>query len=205
MARPRRISEITARRVRVWRDRHDVTAEELSERATDMGHPLSRVAITQIENGNRGISLDEALVLAAALNVPPLLLLLPLDRDVERVALTPKITEHPDAVRRWLVGEEEFGWATGFGSPEWMAAAGTLRLWEALHEALGSLQDSQRALMNAEFVNDENAVRRARERYVKRVHAYADVRDAMTGAGIKPPTTNKELAAELAKLGRKGV
>ena len=61
--------------------------------------------------------------------------------------------------------------------------------------------------MNAEFVNDENAVRRARESYVKRVHAYADVRDAMTAAGVAPPAPRKQggLAAELAKLGRKGV
>jgi transcriptional regulator with XRE-family HTH domain len=201
MARARRISAVTARRVRVWRDRRDITAEELSARATDMGHPLSRVAITQIENGKRGISLDEALVLALALNVPPLLLLLPLD-DVERVAITPKIAAHPDAVRRWLVGEEEYGWAR-FGSPEWLAAAETLRLWEALHEALEALQDSQRALMNAEFVNDDDTVRRARERYVKRIHAYADVRDEMVSSGVTPPKVDKTLATELTKLGRK--
>jgi hypothetical protein len=140
--------------------------------------------------------------LAAALNVPPPLLFLPLESG-KRVALTPKITAHPDELRRWLVGEEAIG-GTRLNSGDWMRAAETLRLWESLHEAHEALQEAEKRLRRAEYVKDQDAIRRAREGFVERLLAYADVRDGMAEAGIKPPGLPKAWATELSKLGRKG-
>jgi transcriptional regulator with XRE-family HTH domain len=56
-----------------------LTAVQLSERTRQLGYPISRVAITKIENNSRAGKLDVAewLVLAYALDVPPGALLYP--------------------------------------------------------------------------------------------------------------------------------
>jgi transcriptional regulator with XRE-family HTH domain len=56
-----------------------MTAVDLAERTKQLGYPVTRVAITKIENNTRSGKLDvaELLVIAAALGVPPILLLYP--------------------------------------------------------------------------------------------------------------------------------
>jgi transcriptional regulator with XRE-family HTH domain len=56
-----------------------LTAQQLAERTRDIGYPVSRVAISKIEGNLRAGKLDvaELLILAAALDVPPLVLLFP--------------------------------------------------------------------------------------------------------------------------------
>lgn len=56
-----------------------LTAVQLSERTRQLGYPITRVAITKIENNSRAGKLDVAewLVLAYALDVPPGALLYP--------------------------------------------------------------------------------------------------------------------------------
>ena len=56
-----------------------MTAVDLAERTKELGYPVTRVAITKIENNTRSGKLDiaELLVIAAALGVPPILLLYP--------------------------------------------------------------------------------------------------------------------------------
>lgn len=56
-----------------------LTAVQLSERTRELGYPISRVAITKIENNSRAGKLDvsEWIVLAYALDVPPGALLYP--------------------------------------------------------------------------------------------------------------------------------
>ncbi len=58
------------------RSRH--AAEGLAERVTELGYPYSRSALVNLEYGRKSsIDLGELLVLAAALEVPPMLLLYP--------------------------------------------------------------------------------------------------------------------------------
>ncbi|MDR1152486.1 MAG: helix-turn-helix domain-containing protein [Bifidobacteriaceae bacterium] len=53
------------------RGQRGLTAQQLSEAMTAAGCPLGRPAISQIENGQRAVSLAEAIALAAILGVPP--------------------------------------------------------------------------------------------------------------------------------------
>src|SRR5688500_12095160 len=98
-------SEVLAGQLAEWRKRRNgLSAQELAGCITELGGKLARVAIAETENGPRRISLDEALLLAAALNVPPPLFFFPFETG-EHVAITPKSVIHPDLATRWLAGE----------------------------------------------------------------------------------------------------
>lgn len=56
-----------------------MTAQQLAERTAELGYPITRVAISKIEGNARAgkLGVAELLVLAAALDIPPVLLLAP--------------------------------------------------------------------------------------------------------------------------------
>ena len=60
------------RQIRVWRERRNLSAQALADRIAKIGGTLSRVAISKIENGDRGATVEEWLLLAHALAVPHL-------------------------------------------------------------------------------------------------------------------------------------
>lgn len=82
------------------------TAQELSIRTYELGYPVTRVAISKIESNSRAGKLDlgELVSLAAALDIPPVLLLYPgyPDLDVEVLPSLKKVTSSLAA--RWFSG-----------------------------------------------------------------------------------------------------
>lgn len=72
--------QAVAQEVRAWRNRRNLTAQELADKVTELGGSMSRQAISKLENGDRKITLDELGVLAQALGVPPVLLVIPLGK-----------------------------------------------------------------------------------------------------------------------------
>ena len=84
-------SDVLRRRMREIRDRRGVSQRELKRRLKKLGVPISQSAIALIETGQpsrpgqktpRKVSLDEAVAIAAALDVPPEQLYRePLDRE----------------------------------------------------------------------------------------------------------------------------
>ena len=92
--------------VKARRDALGMTAKRLAERTTELGYPISRVAISKIESNTRVGKLDvaELLILAAALNMPPALLLFPNYPEGEAKLIPGVDADGHDAVR-WLAGE----------------------------------------------------------------------------------------------------
>lgn len=94
----------------VKRARKDLgwTAIELSRRCTDLGFPMSRVAISKIESNSRAGKLDlaELIVLAEALDVPPVALIYPYLPAGEVEVLPGHFTPSSDAVW-WFTGESD--------------------------------------------------------------------------------------------------
>ena len=91
------------------------SAAWLSERCAELGYPLSRSLISKLDSGHRGdvLTVPELLVLAAALEIPPALLLFPQfpggvvdGKPVGTVELLPddRPASSYDAVK-WLSGE----------------------------------------------------------------------------------------------------
>lgn len=95
-------SQVFRRRLKEARTRRGWKQSDLSQRVTELGHPLDRATIAKIEQDKRGVTLDDAVALAAALDVPPFALLLG-ERD-EEMELTPKLRVRTPFVAGWLAG-----------------------------------------------------------------------------------------------------
>lgn len=82
-----------------------LTAVQLAERTKQLGYPITRVTITKIETNSRSGKLDVAewLVLAAALQVPPALLLIPGYPDADTVLL-PEVSTGTERALAWMAG-----------------------------------------------------------------------------------------------------
>ncbi|WP_155291712.1 helix-turn-helix domain-containing protein [Rhodococcoides fascians] len=163
------------------RKKRGLSALQLSTLTEDLGYPVTRGSIAKIEGGHRGGKFDvaEILVLAAALQVPPVLLLFP-DFPDGQVRVLPQIEVDSLTAAQWLSGElqiDRLALATG---ASWVrqltdeerlmdavrkrqAAAGSIRVQDlidleekhgpdsqALKDWIGKLEND-RAVANAEI------------------------------------------------------
>lgn len=142
MATPK-IGAVVAARIKRYREASGLTQGEVAERTQMLGSPLSRSTIAKVEVGGTradNLPLVDLLVFAAALDVPPVLLFLPLGES-ETVEVTPGITVHPHLALEWLAGGEEFtrdGRAGSFDALQWRRNALPVFLFQRLRE----LQDA---------------------------------------------------------------
>lgn len=109
--------------IRAQRGHQGLTAQQLADRVAEVGGKLTRQAISKIENGDRGVSLDELLVLARALRVPPILLLFPVGKRETVEALPDMVTSTADAMH-WFTGERP-----GPSAKDWERFAAPILLW----------------------------------------------------------------------------
>jgi transcriptional regulator with XRE-family HTH domain len=127
------------------RGRQGLSAEALAQRLREHGGLLDRAAISKIENGMRGVSLDEALLLAVALGLSPLHLFLPREDD-DIVELAPDVRVESIAARRWirgiepLPGQDDRVYRTEVPASEWRV------LDERVVRARGIAEDARRRL-----------------------------------------------------------
>jgi hypothetical protein len=80
-----------------------MSQRRLVARLDQLGLPLNQSVITRIERGTRKVSLDEAVALAAALDVAPVHLFMPIN-DEGCVSVTPSIEEPSRVARQWALG-----------------------------------------------------------------------------------------------------
>lgn len=87
-----------------------LTASELSRRTAGLGFPITRSTIAKIESNLRSgkIDLAEILVLAAALDVPPVLLMFPQFGTDGGAMVIPGYTARENDAVRWLSGQLAF-------------------------------------------------------------------------------------------------
>lgn len=94
-----------------------LSAQALSERTGELGHPISRAVISDLETGRRkGLDVADLLVLAAALDVAPAQLLFP-DLPRGTADVLPGVPQESHDAVRWIGGEsgllmlEDSGWS----------------------------------------------------------------------------------------------
>ncbi|SNT59080.1 hypothetical protein SAMN05443665_105150 [Actinomadura meyerae] len=149
-----------------------MSAQALADRCAELGMPdLKRQAITNLENGRRGmVTVEELLVLARALDVPPVLLFIPLDGHTD-LEITPKLTMRSWEALLWVSGEDE------------PTDRERRRRWR---ETVGPVQQHR-----AFFTYFREAARREISAdpapFNASVRELARVIDAMVSAGIVPP------------------
>jgi transcriptional regulator with XRE-family HTH domain len=111
----RRLTSTVGARVRLYRDeKHaNLSAKELADRCEKLGYRVEQQVIANMEGGRRtGVNLAEILVLALALDVPPLLLLVPIGGP-EEIELLPNAPTSPQAAYAWIVGRAPFARRAG--------------------------------------------------------------------------------------------
>lgn len=134
-----RIGRLIGDRARRYREQAGLTQQEVADRTEQLGNRISRGTLAKIERPDAGtradnLSLMDFLTLAAALDVPPVMLLLPLGES-ELVEVIPGNPVHPHLVHKWIKGTEEFtrdGHAASFDPKQWTRNAQPVRLFDKL-------------------------------------------------------------------------
>lgn len=99
------LTRMVAREIRRHRDRRKLSAQQLADRTAELGSPVPRNVIANLESGRRDvITVAEVLVLAAALDVAPTELICPVGFD-EQIELLPGRMMDPLQASRWVDGE----------------------------------------------------------------------------------------------------
>ncbi|CAN5829695.1 hypothetical protein BH23ACT2_BH23ACT2_07340 [soil metagenome] len=101
---------VLADRVKEHRKGRGWSQQRLAEEMAGLGYPIDRVTLSKLEAGNtraENASMQEVLVLAAALDVPPALLFLPLGEGLD-VRITPAVQIGAEMAFAWWCGEEQF-------------------------------------------------------------------------------------------------
>ncbi len=99
--------EVFAEELYAHRSRRGWTQQELADRMADLGEPINRSGIARLENGERKVSLDEAVAFAIALGVPPYALVVP--RQVDReVRVTSKWAMAGPSMLAWWRGVQPY-------------------------------------------------------------------------------------------------
>jgi len=88
--------------IRSAREAENVSAVKLAKRTSELGYPIHRTAIANIEAGERAITVQELVILAAALNTSPLALLL--DTADETIQILPGSDMNVADVIGWFTG-----------------------------------------------------------------------------------------------------
>ncbi len=104
---PSRLTAVIASQVQRLRA-GKMSAQQLSDATAELGHPLARSVIANLESGRRDVvSVAELLVLARALGVPPVLLIFPLGHE-PLVEVLPDTKLPTWQAARWFVGDDPF-------------------------------------------------------------------------------------------------
>ncbi|MGI5214947.1 helix-turn-helix domain-containing protein [Plantactinospora sp. CA-290183] len=102
---PARLVKVIAGEVKRHRQARSMSAQQLADACAELGHPIARSVLANLENGRRPtISVPELLVLALALQVPPMLLIVPLGH-AESVEVAPGVAVPATEAMRWIRGE----------------------------------------------------------------------------------------------------
>jgi transcriptional regulator with XRE-family HTH domain len=97
-------SRVVGRQIKRVREELRLSQDELSERLSKQGVALQQPAIARLESGERLITVDDLLAIAAVLGVSPLFLLSGSYTD-EMVPVTPRAEHVPRDMRYWMRGE----------------------------------------------------------------------------------------------------
>lgn len=201
----RTAGQIFANRLKAIRLRREWSANDLAIEVRRLGGTISRGTIAKLETGtrgSRGVTLDEAIELAVALNVPLPLMFLPLGEEEDRIALAPNLRIHPHLALDWITGEgplvNEDGKARDLKS--WNELATPMWLFQSLREYQDAV--SEAATLRSNAGGEEQAV--AQERLDGALRQLGQHLSYMQREGLSVPEMPSDWVARLADLQAKG-
>ncbi|MFD8117280.1 helix-turn-helix domain-containing protein [Streptomyces microflavus] len=173
------------------------SAQHLADKCEDMGHPIPRNVIANMESRRRSnLPLVDVMVLAQALNTPPICLIYPVGYadDVQRLPLQDS-TSTLDALR-WFTGEE-----TELGADDDMLRY--FRAHQAAQERLrGARRDEEYARYHAQTAPNADRKAEALRSQARAAEAADDAEDRLRRVrafieeeGVTPPFLWPDVAA----------
>lgn len=194
------LSDVVGEQVRRFREARNLRRIDLAERCADLGWPaLTHGALGHLETGRRDeagvrrreVTIDEVVILATALDVPPIALILPAGQ-VADIEITPG---------RWELIHEADAWLTAawpgltYRSDEYRAAAAPIRrlrdYMEAYARFMATLADT---LPN----RPDDVQERGRHLLPVEVEKLTRIVESMRAAGdVDPPLVETLPATEI--------
>lgn len=200
-----------ARKERRW------SAQEVADRCAEAGMPsLDRSAIANIERGRRQrIGVDEWLVLAYVLGIPPLTMLIELAGPSE-AEISPNVVIGTEQALRWLLGEMPPPLPSGGvrDSEAWASAGSPLFAWRKVWDKVNEYNELQGELDRASShrsIDDpvlleqvERVQQRQREQLAgaqrKVLKQIAEELTWMAGKGLTLPQPGAHILADMDRL-----
>lgn len=197
-----KVGAALGRQLRRIRKRKGWTQQQLSAELDELGFVVHPTAILKIEKGTRAVTVDEWLGLAAALSVPPPLLLLPLGSE-HRVEITQKSRIHPHLALEWVTGDECLPSTERkmIRRGEWLQASRPLRLYRQFREIWEDKLQAVSAVSRARAIGDADQIREAERGYadaLERLHGHLE---RMVSEGVDPPGQTRQAIADMKVLG----
>jgi transcriptional regulator with XRE-family HTH domain len=186
-------TKTVATRVRQYRTDRGWSARVLAEKCQEAGLKWERDVVANLESGRRtSVTLDELLILALVLNVPPILLVTPLGaKDEQQVA--PDVWAKPWDVYRWFLGEIADPRGDEFATPEvksnWSEAREPIRLYQKIYDRIDHLRSMPPDDLTSRYGGGLHAIQVAIE-----------VQEEMARAGVRAPNIKGELEKHFAHL-----
>lgn len=118
-----------------------LTGNGLAERLTALGYEMSRSTIANLETGRRPVTVAELLGLAIALDVPPLVLVLPIESN-EPMDLLPVFEVDPKRAALWWRGDQAL-FEPRFGTSFWDESAELVELIARRHDTMKSVASNE--------------------------------------------------------------
>jgi transcriptional regulator with XRE-family HTH domain len=197
---PPQLTARVAAEIRRYRKERALTVQDLATACEALGLVVPKTTITNLETGRRAsVDLAEFLVLAKVLDVPPILLLFPLDTTATVESLPHQVTSTWDAAA-WFTGETPVETQAPSGSP--LAVLNAYRAHaDAVRTALVSTRLAKDRRRKANVTLDSQ--RRAQllttaaqyeELAFQDCQELRAARTTMTAAGLAPPGLPQELS-----------
>jgi transcriptional regulator with XRE-family HTH domain len=214
---PAELADVIAGEVRRYRRQRGLSAQQLADRCAELGMPIQRSVLANLENGRRPtVTVAELLVLAAALSVEPVLLVFPVGHQAVSRFLPAKSATTWSAAQ-WFAGRAALPVSPSaqpgrdearrrFGGT--MRAADQdyplpIRLYEAHERAMDELTVIRRNIadlrVQAQTRNGDVAqvLRAAEDNLSARTSILRDLRQQIRDHGMEPPALDAATAAGL--------
>lgn len=192
---PAELTRLIAGEIRRYRNERGLSGQQLADRCARFGLEISRATITDLENGRRvSMTVAELLVLAAALEVSPLLLVVPLGLR-EDMEILPGLTVNAWDAAKWIGGGcqaiiELAGDGPAFKLHQEPTAIDYFRAHDAVLAAWRRLIQH---MTNALAAGDDSGGRTYRAAAENTIKELAEVRARMAEAGLLLPQLPPEL------------
>ena len=185
---PLTVEQVLARAIRYHREeRLHWSGQRLADEVTKLGGSLYRHAISKIEVGKRGVTIDELMYLARAMKMSPSLLLFPeltvTESIPDQVEVGGKVMQMT-AAAKWFAAEDSF---EATEEKEWVLPTWLRRRNDAA--IVAHINAAADRLFTSEDPNPEQL----QKRYEETLFRVREVRAEIVRHGFKPPPPPKGL------------